>query len=78
MRWLAWIPIIVLLISIGLLGGRNWPGRVTWAAAYLIGIAALLFAAFRALRSIWNSRIEDARVEALGQIEQDSRFALSQ
>ena len=78
LRWLAWIPIIVLLISIGLLGGRNWPGRVTWAATYMVGIAALLFAAFRALRSMWNSRIEDSRVEALGQIEQDSRFAASE
>ena len=78
LRWLAWITVVVLLISIGLLGGRNWPGRVSWAAAYMVGIAALLFAAFRALRSMWNSRIEDARVDALGQIDPSSHFPLSQ
>ena len=77
LRWLAWITVIVLLISIGLLGGRDRPGRVTWAAAYLIGVTALLFVAFRVLRSIWNSRIDEVRVEALGQIEQDSQFPLS-
>ena len=38
LRWLAWIPVIVLLISVGLLGGRTWPSRVSWAAAYLVGV----------------------------------------
>ena len=78
LRWLAWIPVIILLISVGLLGGRTWPSRVSWAAAYLIGVTALLFVAFQVLRSTWNSRIEDARVEVIGRTDPSSHFALSQ
>ena len=78
LRWLAWVPVVVLLISIGLLGGRNWPVRVSWAAAYLIGVAALLFAAFQALSSTWNRWVEDARIDALGQIDASSHFPLTQ
>ena len=51
LRWLAWIPVIVLLVSVGLLGGRTWPSRVSWAAAYLVGVTALLFVAFQVLSS---------------------------
>ena len=78
LRWLAWIPVIVLLVSIGMLGGRTWPGRVSWAAAYLTVVTALLFVVFQPLRSGWNSGIEDARVEAFGQIDPDSQFPSSQ
>ena len=78
LRWLAWIPVIILLVSVGLLGGRTWPSRVSWAAAYLIGVTALLFVAFQVLSSSWNSRIEDARVEVLGRTDPSSHFALSQ
>ena len=78
LHWLAWIAVIVLLLSIGLLGSRNWPGRVSWAAAYLVGVTAILFVAFQVLSSTWNSRIEDARIESLGQIDPGSQFASSQ
>ena len=77
LRSLAWIPVIVLLVSIGLLGGRSWPGRVSWAAAYLVGVTAILFVAFQVLSSTWNRQIEDARIDALGQIDPDSHFARS-
>ena len=78
LRGPAWLIVILLLASIGMLGGRNWPSRVSWAAAYLVGTTAILFAAFQALGSTWNSQTEDAKAEALGQIELDSNFARSQ
>ena len=77
-RWLAWLPVIFLLTSIGLLGGRNWPSRVSWAAACLTGVTELVFVAFRVLRSMWNGQIEDVRASALGQIDSASPFALSE
>ena len=77
LSWLAWIPVIVLLISIGLLGGRNWHSRVSWAAACLIGITSLLVVALQFLHSMWSSRIEEVRVETLGQLDPGSPSSLS-
>ena len=76
--WLAWVLVFALLISIGLLGGRNWPSRVTWGATYLVGVSVILFAAFQVLSSTWNRLIEDSRVESLAQSDSGSQFARSQ
>ena len=76
--WLAWALVFALLISIGLLGGRNWPSRVTWGATYLVGVSVILYATFQVLSSTWNRLIEDSRVESLAQSDSSSQFARSQ
>ena len=45
-RLVAYLPVIVLLLIIGFLGGRTWSGRVVWAAGFLLVSAGLIFAAF--------------------------------
>ncbi len=41
--WIAYVLTPVLLIGIGILGGRNWPARVAWAAPFLIVSAGTAF-----------------------------------
>ena len=41
--WAAWLAPFVLLIGIGLLGGRSWPGRLAWALAVLLVAALTIF-----------------------------------
>ena len=42
-RWVVFLLLISLLASIGFLGGRSWPGRVGWAAAFLLVASGLVF-----------------------------------
>ena len=41
--WIAYVLTPVLLITIGLLGGRSWPGRVAWASLFLLISAGAAF-----------------------------------
>ena len=45
-RWLVWIPLALLLVSIGFLGGRGWSGRVAWAVAFLVVAAGTVLLIF--------------------------------
>ena len=37
-----WLMIALLLVAIGALGGRSWPGRVGWAAASLLAASGVV------------------------------------
>ena len=42
----AWIPLVLLLLSIGYLGGRVWSTRIAWAMAVLLISSVLIHLAF--------------------------------
>ena len=76
LRWLAFIPALVLLAVVGLLGGRDWWGRLAWGAGALvvcaIGVAALSGLVYPALAS---PLIDEARWEAIGEIDPADDYA---
>ena len=45
-RWVVWAPLALLLLSIGVLVARSWPGRAAWAMAVLLASSALIYTAF--------------------------------
>ena len=82
-RSVIWLPLVLLLVSIGFLGGRGWSGRVAYAAAFLLvsaGIIFLIFGpgynAFAKSGPIYDaagvSDLDELRQEALSDITQDA------
>ena len=45
-RWVVYVPIVLLLVAIGFLGGRGWSGRVVYASGFLLVYAGLIFLIF--------------------------------
>ena len=45
-RWVAYLPMVILLVILGFLGGQGWPGRVGWAASFLLVFAGIIFLMF--------------------------------
>ena len=79
MRLLVYLPMILILVLIGFLGGRSWPGRAGWGAGYLAGTAALVFVAFGPVYSaVAQAPLDDAREEALQEITLNSDFEATQ
>ena len=84
-RWVVFLPLLLILVSIGFMGGRGWAGRVSWAAAFLMVSAGLIYLVFGlgydtyaksgiVYGSFDRSDIEEVREEALSEISQDSDF----
>lgn len=78
-RLIVYLPIILVLIVIGFLGGRSWAGRVGWGAAYLAGVTAIVFIAFGPMYNTLTDRyLADARDEAYQKISFDADFGGTQ
>ena len=45
-RWVAWLPLAILLVLIGFLGGRGWSGRAVWGSVFLVISAGVIFGVF--------------------------------
>ena len=78
-RLLVYIPMILLLVGIGFLGGTSWSGRVAWGAGALVIAAGLVFIIFGpgydafgksgpAYDAFGGSDLEELRSEALQDI----------
>ena len=78
-RLLVYLPMLLVLLVIGFLGGRSWAGRVGWGAAYLAGVAAIVFIAFGPVYNTLTDRyLDDARDEAYQEISFDADFGGTQ
>lgn len=85
LRWLAYVPMVMLLIVIGFLGGRNWSGRVAWAAAFLLIAAGIVFLVFGpgyesyakagpAYEAAGYSDFDDVREEVIDRVVQPEKY----
>lgn len=75
LRWLVYLPVIVLLLIIGLLGGRTWSSKIAWAAASLSIIAAIIWLASSPLYNLFGDpRLEDLRVDTIESTELNENF----
>jgi len=70
LRFLVYILWAVLLALIGVLGGRDWRGKIAWAAAALGISAAIVFVASGPVySSIVQSQIDELRVDIVQDID---------
>ena len=76
LRWLLFLPAVLLLAGVGLLGGRDWPGRVVWGAASLIVCAAAV-AVLSGLvyPAVAPGLIDEARWQAVGDVNPADDYA---
>jgi hypothetical protein len=71
-RLMIYLPVLLLLVAIGFLGGRRWSSRIAWAAGALLVTSAIVFLAFGPVwGSIGESQLDDAQEEAIEEIEDD-------
>ena len=78
-KLLVYLPVALVLVFIGLLGGRTWRGGVGWAAGYLAVSAAIIFSiSGPVFGALTDERIDDLRIDALGEVRQTDDFQLTQ
>lgn len=77
LKLLVYLPTVLVLMLIGFLSGRSWPGRVGWGAGYLTVTAVLVFIAFGPVYST-VSPLDDAREDVLQKISFNSDFENTQ
>lgn len=69
---LFFLAAALALVAIGFLGGRTWPGRVAWAAAFLVGISAIIIVLFGMVYGrVVKPMVENARAEVLADMGRD-------
>jgi hypothetical protein len=79
LRLLIYVPVILVLVAIGLLGGRSWRHRVAWAAAFLVATSALIYiAAGPVYGPTFESRLDDALTNEVDQIELNDNFPITE
>ena len=72
LRLLMYLPVLLVLIVVGFLGGRGWSGRFAWAAGSLAVTSAIILLAFGPVYSaVSGSLLEDAREEAISDVSGD-------
>ena len=74
-RFLVYIPMILLLVGIGFLGGRSWSTRVAWGAGPLVVAAGIIFVIFGpGYDTFAKSALDEGRQEAIDRIEHPERY----
>ena len=71
-RWIFYVPLVLLLVIIGFLGGRGWWGRLMWASSFLLITAGIVVvAAGPVWETVTSGRFDDQRAEAIDEITKD-------
>ena len=79
LRLLIYVPVILLLLVIGFLGGRSWPHRIGWAAAFLVAASALIYiVSGPAYGSSIESRIDNTWNDAVSEIDFNGEFPITE
>ena len=78
LRLLIYLPVLLVLVVIGFLGGRRWSSRFAWAATFLAVTAGIIFIASGPVYGAFGeSQIDDAREDAIEEIDIDNDFPLT-
>lgn len=67
----AWLIVALLLVAIGALGGTDWPGRLRWASASLLGSSLVVLFMFWPVYESMSGLFEQAREEISSQTNED-------
>lgn len=73
--WLMWLGSFVLLVAIGLLGGRSWKGKLLWAFGALFVTALVLTIGTAVAASVADEKIDTELDEAF-ELDQHDGFEL--
>ena len=74
-RYLIYVPALLILMLVGLLGGRTWSSRIRWAASFLVIATAIIFIAFGPVYTfVGEPYLDDAKEEALADIDLGGDF----
>lgn len=72
-QWIFYLPLVLLLIVIGFLGGRDWWGRLIYGASFLLVTSAILVMAFGPVYgTVTSGQLDDQREEAIQEINEDA------
>ena len=72
-KWIFYLPLVLLLVVIGFLGGRGWWGRLIYAASFLLVTSAILILAFGPVyANATSGRFDEQREEAIQEINEDA------
>ena len=75
LRLLTYLPVVLLLVGIGFLGGTHWQSRVAWAAGALAVTAGIIFLlSWPVYNAVGKSRVENAADSALSGLNLDGDF----
>ena len=74
-RYLIYLPAVLILVMVGILGGRNWTSRIRWAASFLVIAAGIVFIVFGPVYNfVGEPRLDDAKEETLAEIDLTGDF----
>jgi hypothetical protein len=72
-RWIFYVPLVLLLVVIGFLGGRGWWGRLIYASSFLLITSAILILAFGPVYgNLTSGTFDDQRIEKIQEINEDA------
>jgi hypothetical protein len=78
-RLLVYVPVALVLLFIGVLGGRTWRGRLGWAAGYLAVTAAIILSVFGPVYgALVDNGIDELHTRALADIDITHDFQQTQ
>jgi hypothetical protein len=78
-RYIVYLPVVLLLLLIGVLGGRTWRGRIGWAAGYMAVSAAIIFSVTGPVfGALTDHEIDDLHARALADIDIKGDFQQTQ
>ena len=79
LRLLVYVPMILLLLSIGFLAGNRWSERIAWAAGSLVVTAGIIFLVSGPIfDTMGEARIENVAESSIADIEVSDHFAKTQ
>lgn len=79
LRLLVYLPVILVLVAIGFLGGTRWPNRVAWAAGSLALTAGIIFLVSGPVyNAVGKPRIERAAETAISEVHLNGDFQETQ
>ena len=79
LKLLVYVPMILILLSIGFLAGNSWSERIAWAAGSLVVTAGIIFLVSGPIfNTVGEPRIEKAAESSIADLELSGHFAKTQ
>jgi hypothetical protein len=76
-KWIFYLPLVMLLVIIGFLGGRGWWGRLMWPASFLLITSAIVVvAAGPGWEIVTSGELDEQRAEAIEELNNDANTKL--
>ena len=79
LKLLVYVPVILILLSIGFLAGSRWSERIAWAAGSLVVTAGIIFLVSGPIfDTMGEPRVEKVAASSIADLEVNGHFAKTQ